>query len=47
MGSLDVPGETGLFNSGGPGPVVKQSTAHFEIAANLIDQKVRCLKRNW
>lgn len=38
MGLVDAPG-TGMFGS--VGPVVKQSRAHFELGANLVDQKVR------
>lgn len=37
MGSVDVPGNSS-------GPVVKQSAAHFELGANLIDQKVQILR---
>jgi hypothetical protein len=33
MGSVDLPGNSGT--------VVKQSKAHFELGANLVDQKVR------
>ena len=33
MGQIDLPGNSS--------PVQKQSKAHFELGANLVDQKVR------
>lgn len=39
MGSIDMPG-------GVTDPVVKQASAHFELGANLIDEKVHMLPRN-